>query len=726
MSKSRDFAVTGGQLHEGAPTLRRKPLSIQTKLQHQQQQQQQQQQKQIRDANETKTQLKRSSAMRKTVRFTPSTNLGSEKDEVSPKEPADTDIFTQSPHASRGSVSSIDFPDHLRPILPIEMEQTTVEILQPVTYSPDSPGNIDERITAAIKTGIIRSDTVRHKVGVLEYSHRALPQVPQVPQNPQAGRNEGAELQIDTESHKRNLSTSSVTDQPRRKKTGSSGSREIYFTPTDVNSTRIFLSSPLNSPTLPLEFGGESEDDLPTPRATVAASLTRPPSAIFVGQSLDEAEAKHGDVKDKPEDTLEQEQSPRQAAIQITPEQLDKLVVALAQSKLVRKHLSKDWFDLEGVPDSDSIVSSFSDVSLPTLTSASSLYSRQNTDSPPLNDGAQPPRYSLEDPHLEQAKREITHAPRTSGGILICDPKIYGTPAKFASIVHKSALGSRTFLTAPDSSEVECSLRVAPASSANANVRVFLTCVNQIVDRKSGKQASILSAEIDVTERIAKAALSELAEGTSILVEDIGICASPTATTTVTKRPSSITPDVRSSILSSNSSLIDWLAIADDLQARDQIASMIETAVSVLHNLSSETASPCTHDLLIHLSRLADQHHDLLILRPTSYHADGIMPHTIKIPHCSRRIFEDWYTDPRGSQAGEKIGESQAARMFQRGIVTSVAKRAREKESFKIEVFWEKGGRMRQVLRIVPMAGGEDGEERIWCCFVLGERDLSE
>ncbi|PPJ49878.1 hypothetical protein CBER1_05025 [Cercospora berteroae] len=717
MSKSRDFAVTRGQLHESAPSLRRQPLSIQTKLQ------QQQQQNQISDANETKTQLKRSSAMRKTVRFTPSTNLGSEKDEVSPHEPAETDIFTQSPHASRGSVSSVDFPDHLRPILPIEMEQTTVEILQPVTYSPDSPGNIDERITAAIKTGIIRSDTVRHKVGVLEYSHRALPQVPQVAQ---AGRNEGAELQIDNESHKRNLSTSSVTDQPRRKKTGSSGSREIYFTPTDVNSTRIFLSSPLNSPTLPLEFAGESEDDLPTPRATVAASATRPPSAIFVGQSVDEGEAKHGDVVHKLEDTPEQNQSPRQPAIQITPEQLDRLVVALAQSKLVRKHLSKDWFDLEGVPDSDSIVSSFSDVSLPTLTSASSLYSRQNTNSPSVSNGIELPRYSLEDPHLEQAKRDIPHAPRTSGGILICDPKIYGTPAKFASIVHKSALGSRTFLTAPDSSEVECSLRVAPASPGNANVRVFLTCVNQIVDRKSGKQASILSTEIDVTERIAKAALSELAEGTSVRVEDIAICTSPTATTTATKPPSSITPDVRSSILSSNSSLIDWLAIADDFQARDQITSMIETAVSVLHNLSSETASPCTHDLLIHLSRLADQHHDLLILRPTSYHADGIMPHTIKIPHCSRRIFEDWYTDPRGSQAGEKIGESQAARMFQRGIVTSVAKRAGEKESFKIEVFWEKGGRMRQVLRIVPMVGGEDGEERIWCCFVLGERDLSE
>ncbi|GIZ42055.1 hypothetical protein CKM354_000533500 [Cercospora kikuchii] len=719
MSTSRDFAVvTRGQLHESSPTLRRQPLSIQTKLRHQQQQAQ----KQISDANETKSQLKRSSAMRKTVRFTPSTSLGSEKDEVSPQEPADTDIFTRSPHASHGSVSSIDFPDHLRPILPSAMEQTCVEILQPVTYSPDSPGNIDERITAAIKTGIIRSDTVRHKVGVLEYSHRALPQVPQAPQ---AGRNEGAGLQIDTESHKRNLSTSSATDQPRRKKTGSSGSREIYFTPTDVNSTRIFLSSPLNSPTLPLEVDGESEDDLPTPRATVAASLTRPPSAIFVGRSVDEAEAKHGDVKDKPENTPEQSQSPRQTAIQITPEQLDRLIVALAQSKLVRKHLSKDWFDLEGVPDTDSIVSSFSHVSLPTLTSASSLYSRQNTDSPPVSDGAEPPRYSLEDPHLEQAKGEIPHAPRTSGGLLICDPKIYGTPAKFASVVHKSALGSRTFLTAPDSSEVECSLRVAPASSANANVRVFLTCVCQIVDRKSGKQASILSAEIDVTERIVKAALSELAEGTSVRVEDIAICASPTTAATTTKCPS-ITPDVRSSILSSNSSLIDWLAIADDLQARDQIASMIETAVSVLHNLSSETASPCTHNLLIHLSRLADQHHDLLILRPTSYHADGVMPHTIKIPHCSRRIFEDWYTDPRGSQAGEKIGESQAARMFQRGIVTSVAKRAGEKESFKIEVFWEKGGRMRQVLRIVPMVGGEGGEERIWCCFVLGERDLSE
>ncbi|KAF2215638.1 hypothetical protein CERZMDRAFT_81786 [Cercospora zeae-maydis SCOH1-5] len=723
MLNRKDFASTAAKsCRDGVPPLRRQPLSVRTKLQQQQ----------TGDADESKGQLKRSSAIRKTVRFTPSTNLGSEKDELSPQEPADTDIFTQSPHASRGSVSSIDFPDHLRPLLPTAMEQP-VEILQPVTYSPILPENADERITAAIKTGIIRSDTVRHKVGVLEYSHRALPEVPP------SGRAQGAELHIDTtESHKRNLGSSSAADQPRRKKAGS-GSREIYFTPTDVNSSKTFLSSPLNSPTLPGEYQAESEDDLPTPRATVSASLTRPPSAIYVGQSVDEADAKRSDVKNASKDITEQTQQPVQAAIQITPAQLDKLVVALAQSKLLREHLSKDWFDLEGVPENESIVSSFSDVSLPTLTSASSLYSRQNANSsPPTSDGAELPRYSLTDPHPEQTKREPSHAPRTLGGILVCDPRIYGTPAKYAAISHKSALGSRTFLTAPDTSEVECSLRIEPAQSASGNIRVFLQCVNHIVDRKSGKQASILSAEIDVTDRIAKAALSELAEGTSIRVEDIAVCASPT-TTTKTKRCTSIAaaPNPRSSI-TSTSTFIDWLAIADDLQNRDQVNSMIETALSVLHNLSRKTASPSTLDLLTHLSRLADQHNDLLILRPTSYHADNITPHTIKIPYCSRRIFEDWYTDPRGSQAGEKIGESQAARMFQRGIVSSVAKRAAQKEIFKIEVFWEQGGRMRQVLRVVPMVGGGGGgvgggataagdvEERIWCCFVLGERDLSE
>ncbi|KAM3425567.1 hypothetical protein BST61_g7514 [Cercospora zeina] len=722
MLTSKDFAlVAGDSSRDGAPPLRRQPLSIQTKL-HQQQQ--------TGDANEAKGQLKRRSAMRKAVRFTPSTNLGSEQDELSPQEPADTDIFTQSPHASRGSLSSVDFPDHLRPLLPTAMEQP-VEILQPVTYSPDSAENVDERITAAIKTGIIRSDTVRHKVGVLEYSHRALPEVPP------SGGIQDARLQIDTESHKRNLSSSSAADQPRRKKAGF-GSREIYFTPTDVNSSKTFLSSPLNSPTLPNEYQTESEDDLPTPRATVSASLTRPPSAIYVGQFVDEADAKRSDGQHESRDVTEQTQQPVQAAIQITPEQLDKLVVALAQSKLVRKHLSKDWFDLEGVPENESIVSSFSDVSLPTLTSASSLYSRQNANgSPPVIDGADPPRYSLEDPHPKQTKREPSHAPRTSGGILICDPRVYGTPAKFASISHKSALGSRTFLTAPDTNEVECSLRIEPAPSAGGNVRVFLQCVNQIVDRKSGKQVSILSAEIDVTDRIAQAALSELAEGTSLRVEDIAICASPTSTSTTTTTTTTTNPNPSSSPTTAqpprfstlSTTSIDWLTVADDLQTRDQLHSMIETATTVLHNLTRTTSSAATQNLLIHLSRLADQHHDILILRPTSYHPDNIAPRTMKIPYCSRRIFDDWYTDPRGSQAGEKIGESQAARLFQRGIVSSVAKRAGQEERFKIEVFWEQGARMRQVLRVVPMVGGgagDGGEERVWCCFVLGERDLSE
>ncbi|KAI5358165.1 hypothetical protein Slin15195_G064920 [Septoria linicola] len=701
MVNNRDFAVaTASQLRGSMPPPPRQTLSIET-----------QQSDMANNGSRAISQLQRTSAIRRSARVGPSTTAGCEQVDNAPEALA-TDIFTQSPHASRGSLSSIGLPLDLR-LKTSSPRQSNAPVLQPVTYSPPSPQRSDERVAAAVATGIIRSDTVRHKVGVLEYSNRALPQIPQ------AGRIVTTELQFDTDNHKRNLSNSSTSstsssDRPRRKK-ASPNAREIYFTPTDVNSSKTFLSSPLNSPTLPGEYLGDDDDGLPTPRASVSASLTHPPSAIYVGIS----EVEQSITQDQPEMKV----AKSQAAIQISPQQLDKLVVALVRSKVVRKHLQKDWFDLEDVPDDESVVSSFSTISLPTLTSASTLYSRQNENSSPPLLGNELPRYSADDPSPTQ---KAAPAHRRVDGIVISDPKVYGTPAKYVSCKNAAAIGTRTFLSPPDGSEIECSLRLeAPsASNGNSNVRVLLQCINQIVDRKSGKNASILSAEIDVTEHIAQAALAELAEGTSLRVEDIAVCPSPTSSINNNQSGQ------RSSILSSTT--IDWIAVADDLQNRDYTANMIDTAIGVFANLDADTASMSTLSLLSRLTRLADQHQDLLILKPTSYHKDArgnssssSIPHTIKIPHCSKRLYEDWYTDPRGSQAGEKVGESEAARLFQRGIVSSVAKRAGETETFKIEVSWEKGGRVRQVLRVVPMCGGKAGEERVWCCFVVGEWDLS-
>ena len=696
---TRDFAVASASQLRGSmlPPPRSQPLNIQT---------QQHQHESIHDpesnlnSNKEKTgQLKRASAVRKSVRFTQSTTGGSEKNNAPLEDPADTDIFTQSPHASRGSVSSIDFPEHLLPQASLT-EPFSEELLQPVAYSPNSR-KADNRVADALATGIIRSDTVRHKVGVLEYSNRVLPKVPGT------DRIVTTELQVDTDSHKRNLSNtsnaSSSSDQPRRKK-ASPSAKEIYFTPIDAHSSKIFLSSPLNSPTLPQDYESDEDDDLPTPRATTLASLTRPPSAIFVGHVDVQTVAVHS-----PDSTVSQAaQIATKPAIRITYEQLDRLVAALARSKLIRKHLQQDWFDPEDVPDDDSVVSTFSSVSLPTLTSASTLYSQQNARSSASSTEEDLPRYAPEDPNIKLSTTTSQH----SDSILICDPKVYGTPATYVSTPNNTIVGTRTFLNAPDGSDVECSLRIEP-SSGLATVRVLLQILNQVVDRKSGTKSSLLSAEVDVTPHIAKAAIAELAEGTSLQVSDIAVCESPTSP----------------SRNSTTSSSIDWIAIADDLQSRDTTNDMIETAISVFSKLDSDTASMSTLSLLSHLTRISDQYQDLLILKPTSYHSNGI-PQSIKIPYCSRRLYEDWYTDPRGSQAGEKVGESAAARMFQRGIVSSVAKRAGEDGSFKIEGFWENRGRVRQVLKVVPMFNGEGGvagapRERVWCCFVLGEWDLS-
>lgn len=717
MVSTRDFAVaTASQLLDGTPSSSGPQyLDIRT----------QQYESKILGSHQSKgtPQLKRSSAVRKSVRFVPSAIGGSEKDNSSPEDLVDTtDTFTQSQHASGVS------PEQQLPQGSVT-EPSSPELLQPVVYSPIAAGKTDDRVAAALASGIIRSDTVRHKVGVLEYSTRVLPQVPETKSIVTT------ELHIDTDSHKRNLSntsSASSSDRPRRKR-ASSGAKEIYFTPTDVHSSRTCLSSPLNSPTLPRDYAedddDDDDDDLPTPRATTSASLTRPPSAIYVGPVAAEPPAEssadvHAD---------ERRQIPDQAkpTIRITPEQLDQLVIALARSKLVRRHLQQDWFDPDEVPDDDdSKASSSGTVSAPTLTSASTLYSQQNEHGPPVNNQSR----SRSAPENTSRVKLATSATRQSESVVICDPKIYGTPAKYVSTSHNTTtvVGTRTFLMAPGGSEVECSLRLQPASTTqHTNVRVFLQCINQIVDRKSGNRSSLLSAEIDVTAHIAHAAIAELAEGTCLAISDIAVCESPTSPSRASilrSTPNSLdvnrSSSISSSISSSSNNIDYWIAIADDLQHRDHIHTMIDTAVNVFSHLDATTASPSTLTFLRHLTHLADQYHDILILQPTSWHADGVTPHTIKIPYCSRRLYEDWYTDPRGSQAGEKVGESAAARGFQRGIVSAVAKRAGEVEGFRIEGFWEKAGRVRQALRVVPMSGGGgEDKERLWCCFVLGEED---
>ncbi|EME82767.1 uncharacterized protein MYCFIDRAFT_80375 [Pseudocercospora fijiensis CIRAD86] len=616
-----------------------------------------QQQKQSMDQLKDESRSRRQSRERKSVRFTPSTNFNNESE---PDVSTDTDIFTQSPHASRGSVSSIDFAESL-PQVRVARE-ASVQLLKPVVYSPPQ-----DSANLLLPATTYSPSSVSVKKRVEEYE--ALPDHISSTQ---------VDLRIDTDdlSHKRSPSGSSTSS-------GSGRSRQkddIYFTPVDVTRSQIFLSSPVSSPsaspdspTLPRET--DDDDECPTPRASRA--LSRRPSQVYVGG------VEKLNIKDD--------------ALKITPVQLDQLVVALAKSRMLVKHVSGDWWDLDDVPDDESVVSSFSQVSLPTLTSASTLYTRQNEN-------------FVNDQRNTNSSQSQGQMPRVAaqngafGGVALCDTKVHGTPVRFVSknYRHGSSIldvGTCTYLSVTYGTEVECALSIEAPSNGSSGTRIVLQCKTQVVDRKSGKQVYTLMAEEDVTKGFIKAALAELAEARGKAYDDIKI-ASPS------QDSATESPD------------IDWVEFADELQAAADVSDLVDETAAIFKTLESETASMQTLTLMSSLDRIKENYEDFLILRPIAFHDNGL-PSSMRLPWVSQRLYTDWYQSKKIGDDEVAPGDTQEAQDFQACIVANVAKQGAKAQAFDCEAYW--GEHNKQYLHCVPLMENSEGHCDAWACFVRGE-----
>ncbi|KAF7189036.1 hypothetical protein HII31_09659 [Pseudocercospora fuligena] len=617
------------------------------------------QQKQSMEHAKEGSQARRQSKERKSVRFTPSTNF---HDESEPEAPTDTDIFTQSPHASRGSVSSIDFADFAESLPKVRVaREASVQLLKPVVYSPPQ-----DSANLLLPSTTYSASPVSVKQRVEEYE--ALPDHITSTQ---------IDLRIDTDdlSHKRSPSGSSTSS-------GSGRSRQkddIYFTPVDVTRSQIFLSSPVgspsaspDSPTLPRET--DDDDQCPTPRAPRA--LSRRTSQIYVG------DVRKLKIKDD--------------ALKITPAQLDQLVVALAKSRMLVKHVSGDWWDLDDVPDDESVVSSFSQVSLPTLTSASTLYSRQNENF--LSD------HRNANGTQSQGSASKVAQQGAFGGVALCDTKVHGTPVRFVSknYRHGSSIldvGICTYLSVPYGTEVECALSIEAPQGGSPGTRIVLQCKAQVVDRKTGKQVYALMAEEDVTDDFVKAALAELAEATGKAYHDVKVAG-----------PSQNSP--------TESPDIDWVEFADELQAAAETSDLVDETSAIFKKLDSETASMQTLTLMSSLDRIKENYEDFLILRPIAFHDNGL-PSSMRLPWVSQRLYTDWYKSKKIGDAEVTPGDTQEAQDFQACIVANVAKQGTKAKAFNCEAYW--GEKSRQYLHCVPLMENSEGHCDAWACFVRGE-----
>ncbi|CAK3756734.1 Hypothetical predicted protein [Lecanosticta acicola] len=639
-------------------------------------------------ANKDKSKLQRRSAVRRSVRFTPST-VNTEEEQG--------DGFTSSRSASSSSGSSPAPVTSETAPTPTKGKDDSLEFLMPARYSPQPNCSANRDPSPAFsssgsgKSHVSVPERVKEYEGYLTTPKKHERRIPTTK----------ADLAVDTDvSHKRNSSTASSSS--RRKKKG-----DIYFTPTEVTQSQIFLSSPKPSPTMPDEQTVTSQDkekggEVKTPRA----SLSRPPSAIYVG---------HGPV-DAPTS-----RAPRRTTdekLTISPLQLDQLIAALVKSSTVQKHVRKHWWDAEDIPDDQTVVS-YTSITTPTLTSASTLYSRPNENF--VNEGSFPETQPdieardfarIDTSCYENKKLPLPPAAATVpfGGVALTDPKVHGSPIRYISRTYRVganvvSIGSCSFVNVPYGSDVECALRIEPPSNINKNCKVMLQCVNQVVDRKTGKKTYLLVADVDVTEIFTKAALAELAQLTETPREQIELVASPTSSSAGGIPPPLQSPD------------IDWTALADELQATAHLADTLDNALRALADLQRETCSMQTLTLLSELDRIRDGHEDFVILKATAHHENGV-PSNVRLPWVSRRLYQDWYVKDGAP------GASEAARGFQREIVGLVARRAMMTgggggEGFHAGVMWEE---TRLGVRCVPLLSeSAEGKADVWVVFIQGE-----
>ncbi|KAI7600433.1 hypothetical protein KC346_g13262, partial [Hortaea werneckii] len=471
---------------------------------------------------------------------------------------------------------------------------------------------------------------------------------------------------------------------------------EFYFSPIQVNS-RIGFSDPIPSPQ------DDKDDDADNDE------VLTPTQARYDEQ----VQADKGPQHDHP--MLPSPRSCRSGRpersgpkIILTAAQVDRLVKALAESPLLTCHVKRQWWDESS--DDDRSVSE----GTPSLSSGSgsgsgstALYSQENKAflseprSPSTSQAILEEEFAQNFPDHPKAKHPAQHAAaavRTTkfGGIALVDPKVHGTPIRFVTEGYRLGanvlqVGACTFMNIPYGTTVQSNLRVEPPSNVSGNARVMLQVVNQVLERKTGKKTYLLVAELDVTESMTKAALTELAAAAEIPLPLIQI-----ATPTEKDRDSEI----------------DWCALADEFEVSCQVASIVELAAGFFPKLTAETCSMQTLTLMSELERIKTQHQDFFILKPTGYHRNGMFS-GVNVPSTSQHLDLTLFDSDPSRASGEA---DKAARALRDRVVSAVAEGCAKGKPFNTRVWW--GDQMRQVRCVPLLESAVDDMPALWIAFL--------
>ena len=426
---------------------------------------------------------------------------------------------------------------------------------------------------------------------------------------------------------------------------------EIYFSPIDVTCSKVELSSPLPSPTV-------------TPTQ----------------ESYNTAQAV---------------QKPASAKLRLGPDQLDRLLIALANAPMVQDQVRRQSWD-----DDRSLISSpASKMSL--RTALKEVKPKDSVVSLTRKRSSTGPFRQNTVPATQETNAKQPLQVRLSG-IALIEPKINGSPVRFLSKnylwnTNVLRVGKGMFLNSPYGNDTACRLRIesAATNSTVPHCRVVLQVVAQVLDRKTGKKVHLLVADMDVTESFTKAAFTEFAEQSGIRLEDIEV----KATSEDTKSETS-------------SASIDWCELADELEMSCNINNIVDAAVEQLAHLDRETCSTQTLTLMSEIERIKLKHEDFLILRSHAEHENGV-PSQMSVPWISQHL--------DGISLDSRTISSDSTREFREHLIATVAKQSIQNTPFATRL---RLGCQERIVRFLPLVESTGEKNCAWVCFLTDVVEL--
>lgn len=427
------------------------------------------------------------------------------------------------------------------------------------------------------------------------------------------------------------------------------------------------------------------------------------------------------------------------AELALTPQHLNRLLKALADSPLLQRHIRKQWWETNrpedaAIPATPTLTTASPTASWSSMATTSGL-SRDNPlqmhrlpSSPTLPSHLLKARSSSDvdemEPHIPRLRPQSTYqppppliapplrsfAPPQCNGVAIVDPSVGGAPVRFVSRDFRLGrtllrIGSCSFLNMSYGTSVEAQLRV---EKTVRGCRIMLQIVSRVVERKTGRRGPLAVVELDVTDSFRRAIVAEY-----IAYDKQSSRLSQAQKSSKVHRRSWSQPSVEGHIplhrirrLSGPTEHVDWCELADEVDTECQVTKAVESVAFSFSVLDTATCTMQVLTLMSELDRLKAQHQDFFIVRASSFHPKqrrgaARIPQALNVPWISQHYDRD-----RHSRFLPRPG----VRSLRDSLVSAVAGRLHAKVPFTARI-GEFGPGRNVVTTCVPLIEGRRDDE---------------